>query len=111
MDATEPVKPRFEGAGYVSELIRSIVDRCPRRSPASADELRAQEILKSEFDAVGLNTDWHRFRFNVSLYADMALHFGLAVVGTAISGIFAPAGAVLHVLAAGSWAASNSARR
>jgi hypothetical protein len=93
---------------YVMDLIRQIVDKCPSRRPASHDELVSQQIMQGEFDRLGLQTTWHHFKFSESLYADLVLHFGLATLGTAVSGIFPLAGLVLHGLSSGSYAAQST---
>lgn len=103
----KPSGPTYDKS-YVMDLIRQIVARCPQRRPASQDELVSQQIMKEEFDRLGLQTSWHHFRFSESLYADLALHFGMATLGTAVSGLFPVAGLVMHGLAAASYAAQST---
>jgi len=97
-------------AGYISELIGSIIRECPRRKAAGPDERRSQEMMRTELESLGLSTESRPFRFNDSLHANMALHFGTAVLGTAVSGVFPAAGFALHSLAAGSYWADATRR-
>lgn len=95
---------------YVEGLIRRIVARCPRRKSASPDERLAQEILRAEFDAQGLRTELAWFRCHNNLYAVLALHFGIATLGSVVY-FFAPWIALaLHVLAAVSYLGDSTYR-
>jgi hypothetical protein len=87
--------------GKVLGLIERLVRECPERRPTSEGERRAQRIVQESFKALGLRTEFHPFEFNDNLYSNLALHFGLGTLGTAVSGIFPLAGLALH-LAAGS---------
>jgi hypothetical protein len=69
---------------YIEGLTRRIVAKCPRRKSTSGDERRAQQMLASELSALGLRTQFVPFRFNSSLYAVLALHFGLASVASGL---------------------------
>lgn len=99
---------RIEEQDYAKRLLEQIVRECPRRQPTSNDELRAQEIMKTEFEKIGLETSWHEFLFNDNLYANMALHFGLGNLGTLISPIAPLTAFLLHGLAAGSYLADST---
>ena len=88
---------------YIYDLISGIVERCPRRAPTSEDERQAQLIMQEEFRKIGLDTDLRPFKYNRSLYANIALHFGLGSLGTAVSGLAPHLGLALHGLAAGSY--------
>ena len=70
---------------YVRAVVKRIVEECPQRAPASDDERRAQTILQADFERLGLKTRFERFRFNANLYANLALHCGLALLATALS--------------------------
>ena len=94
----------------VFALIERIVRECPHRRPTSDDERRAQEIVREVFDGLGARTELHHFEFNDSLYANLALHFGLGTLGTAVSGLLPLAGLALH-LAAGTSYFLDSTRR
>ncbi len=88
---------------YVKELVTRIVAECPMRQPTSDDERRASEIMRVEFEQLGLKVREHQFQFSDSLYANGLLHTLPVVMGTAISGI-APALALpLHLLPAVSY--------
>ncbi len=85
---------------YVRDLVTRIVAECPRRQPCSDDERRASEMMRIEFEKLGLATREHPFEFSDNLYANALMHSLPAVLGTAISGI-APALALpLHLLPA-----------
>lgn len=84
---------------YIQRLLETIVKECPRRQATSRDELRAHQLMQEEFDRLGFHSYMEGFRFNDSLYANLALHFGLGTLGTAVSGIAPMAGLALHTLA------------
>jgi hypothetical protein len=100
----------IEDRAYVRDLIRAIVRDCPERRSLSADERRAQEMLGDELRRLGLTPSFRPFRFNDNLHQNMMLHFGLGVLGTAISGLVPAAGLALHAAAAGSYWADVSRR-
>jgi len=102
-----PVKKPDDKA-FVYNLISSIVEQCPRRQPTSPDEKRAQLMMQEEFRKLKLPTSWHEFTFNDNLYKNIALHFGLATLGTVVSGLAPAAGLALHGLAAGSYTAEST---
>ena len=93
----------------VKNLIERIASECPRRQPTSEDERRAQIIMKEEFEKLDLPTGVEPFRFNDNLYANIALHFGIGTLGTAVSGVAPLAGFALHMLAGSSYWNSGSA--
>ena len=101
---------KFDEAGYVRRLIGTILEECPQRKATSPAERRAQEIMRGEFEKLGLATEFKPFKFNDSLYANMALHFGMAVVGTVVSGVLPAAGLALHAISSGSYWADASRR-
>ena len=82
---------------YTVGLIRRIVSECPKRKSTGLDERLAQEILQRELASQGLRTEFVPFRYNNSLYAVLALHFGLATLASAVY-FFSPLSAfVLHL--------------
>ncbi|MBW2701621.1 MAG: M28 family peptidase [Deltaproteobacteria bacterium] len=87
----------------IRELVTRIVAECPKRAPTSEDERRAHEIMRTEFEALGLAVTEHAFKFNKSLYANLALHMGLGVAGTAVSGLLPWLGFLLHAGTAASY--------
>ena len=99
---------RKDEKNYALRLIEEIVDRCPRRAPASEDEKKCQMMLKEQFECLGLPAEFQDFRFGPHLYANIALHFGLGTLGTVVSGLAPALGLALHATAAGSyWAEST----
>ncbi|HPM77396.1 MAG TPA: M28 family peptidase [bacterium] len=99
---------RINEEAYIQELISRIVAECPRRQPTSPDERKAQEIMQAEFAKLDLDSYFHDFKFNDSLYKNMALHFGLGTLGTMVSGLIPPLGFILHSLAASSYWADST---
>jgi hypothetical protein len=100
------VKTSTDGETAI-KLIERIVHECPRRVAGSVSEARALDILREQFDELDLKTRFHEFRFNTSLYALMALHFGLAIVGTALFYISPAVALGVHLLAAISYFADS----
>ncbi len=103
-------KKIYEDEFYIKNLIERIVRECPRRQPTSEDERRAQMIMTEEFEKLGLSSEVEPFHFNDNLYANIALHFGLGTLGTAVSGLIPPAGLFLHLLAGSSYWADSTRR-
>jgi hypothetical protein len=98
------------GESRVMQLIRKIIAQAPVRPPASEGELTAQNIIEKEFVDQGLKVSWHPFRFHRSIYGDFALHFGLAIFATAISGVCALGAAIIHGFVAFSYAMQSTRR-
>ncbi len=92
------------------ELLARILRECPDRRPTSASERRAQELLATELDAAGCDLSWQSFRFNDSLYAHLALHFGMGTLGTLVSPLAPGLALALHGLAATSFWAESTQR-
>ena len=84
---------------WIADCIR----RFPRRAPASADERGLQEEVAARMAELGAEVSWHSFRFGTHLYANLLLHFGLAVVATPIGLAYPLAGGLLHLLVAVSY--------
>ena len=90
------------------DLIQQILETCPVRPPASAQEHQAQILLMEAFERLGLKTEMKPFRFNRSLYANLAVHFGVGLAGSALSGRRPVLSALLSTLAAGSYLADST---
>lgn len=88
---------------FMQALIQRIVDECPRRVANSDSERRAQDILAAELAKLPLQTHTEGFRFNESLYANIALHFGVALLGNAVGHKRPLIGGLLQGLAAYSY--------
>jgi hypothetical protein len=93
--------------------IDGIVTQYPRRVAGSESERRAHEQLKGELEALGAReAALLPFRHNRSLYANMALHFLIALVGSAllIWGVSAWAALALHVFTVVSYTLESNKR-
>ncbi len=110
MNYDDPGIDRNDDRGWMLGLIRKIVERAPVRPPAGEGELVAQKMVEDEFTRQGIRTSWHGFRFHRSIYGDLALHCGLAVVGTAVSVVLPVAAAILHAFAAFSYGMQSTRR-
>ena len=86
--------------GYTRGLIKRIVDECPRRYLGSPGELKAQEILRDEMTREGGVAEFLPYRFNTSLYAVIALHFGLAALAGLLQLASTAVALALHLLVA-----------
>jgi hypothetical protein len=103
-------EPVFDETSWARSFITRIVESCPRRMATSEDERRAHAIIGAEMAALGLVTETHAFEFNASLYANLALHFGLGTLGSLAAGRAPAVGLLLHALSAGSYALDSSRR-
>ena len=99
---------KAQEAEFMMNLIRRIVDECPRRVANSASERRAQAILEEEFQKLPLTLRYETFRYNESLYANIALHFTIGLVGSLLGRRRPLLGAALQGLAAASYAADST---
>ena len=63
-----------------------------------------------ELERLGLETRVEPFTFNDDLYGNVALHFGIGSLGTAVSGLSPHLGFVLHLLAGVSYWADSTRR-
>lgn len=81
-----------------------------RRMATSEDERRAHALIRASMVTLGLTTETHAFKFNTSLYANLALHFGLGTIGSLVGGRAPALGLALHALSAGSYALDSSRR-
>lgn len=103
--ATSIQSENIDETAWARDLIARIVEQCPARRATTEDEARAHAIVRDELDALGLETEVKPFTWNKSLYANLALHFGVATAGS----LAGPAvGLVLHALAAASYAADSA---
>ena len=96
--------------GYPEALIRRIVDDLGPRRAGSTAEREAQELVADELTALGCTTRSEPFRFSDDLYAVLALHFGIGLLGTAVAGRRPKLGAALRALAAGSYFLDSTKR-
>jgi hypothetical protein len=106
---TSPARPGPEQeARWAFDFVARIVEAAPRRMATSEDERRAHELIRAEMEGLGLATEVHRFRWNRSLYANLALHFGLGAIGS-LAALRSPGlGLALHAASAISFAADSS---
>lgn len=106
--ATSIPTDSLDETAWAREFIARIVRECPRRTATGPDERRAHEMVKSELEALGLSTELLPFRWNKSLYATLALHFGVATAGSLIGGRAPGLAFLLHALSAASYAADSA---
>ncbi len=105
---TAPALTPPDESTWARRIIERIIDECPRRQPTSDDERRAQELVAEQYEALGLDTSWHHFRFNDNLYANLALHAGVALAGMAVARRRPAIGALLQLGAAASYVAEST---
>ncbi|MFT6397732.1 MAG: acetylornithine deacetylase/succinyl-diaminopimelate desuccinylase-like protein [Bradymonadia bacterium] len=92
----------------LEEMIREIERDFPVRRAGGEDERRAQERLRDKLDAIGVENRFQSFRWNESLYATMALHFGISAIGTLLAPSRPLLAAALHLTAGVSYWADSS---
>lgn len=92
------------------DLIAKIENDCPNRQASSESEKRCQTLVCAELDALGLETDYHRFSYNTNLYAVFALHFGLATAASVIAFSLPVAALLLHAIVCFSYVSDSTKR-
>jgi len=105
--ATSIRETAFDELEWARAFVSRMVAECPARTSTGEDERRAHALIAAEMEALGLQTETKPFRWNKSLYASLALHFGLGTLGSLIGPRL---GLALHALTAASYAA-DSARK
>ena len=101
-----------------SDLGDALVDRTrvllaqyPSRLTGGPGERGLQDACASELTSLGGEVEWHSFRWGQSIYASLALHFGLATLGVVVS-FWAPlVAAGIHVVVALSYASESIRKR
>ncbi len=99
----EETLEELDEPSWARAFVTRVVAACPRRVAGSDDERRAHAIIRSEMDALDLTTEQHDFEWNESLYANLALHFGLGTLGSLVARRRPLVGFALHALAASSY--------
>lgn len=94
------------GFALIQEICRDIGPRLA----GSPEEKRSQEVFAREFKKDGLNLSWHDFRYNQSLYANLALHFAIAVIATGLGHAWPLLAAALHLLVVVSYTLDTTKR-
>jgi hypothetical protein len=98
------------GAALVART-RALLERFPSRLTGTAGERGLQEACAKELEDLGGVSEWHSFRWGRSIYASLALHFGLAT-GALVVGLWMPlVAACIHVVVALSYASESSRKR
>lgn len=92
------------------DRIRQLEELGPRRLTGTPLEKAAQEKLGAELATLGFTLDWRPFRFTQSIYFGLMVHFGLAVLGTALGFRWPLAGALLHGFVAVSYTLESTRR-
>lgn len=96
---------------HLVERTRVLLDLYPHRLTGTAGERGLQEACAGELEQLGGVVEWHRFRWGRSIYASLALHFGLASAGAVVASWSPLAAAGLHLLVAASYASESSRKR
>lgn len=86
----------FNEQQYALDWIATIAERFPKRKAGSSDERHAQLVVSRELEAMGLGTEMHSFETNDNVYLNLAVHFGLGTLGSALSPFFPRAAFALH---------------
>ena len=82
---------------FAEQIVRELATEFPERRAGSDQERMAQERLRKKLDALGVPNRFQTFRWNESLYATMALHFGIGVGATAIAPSHPWVAALMHL--------------
>ena len=80
------------------QWIDHIIQSCPRRVAGSDSERQAHALMARDAQALGLTTSLEPFRFNRSIYANMALHFLIATCATGLLAVSPAAALGVHLL-------------
>lgn len=99
-----------EVEAFCDRLIRRLSDEHPPRRAGTPAERAAQDLVAEHFERLGLASRFEPFRFSDDLYAVLALHFGVGLVGTAAGRRHPWLGAALRAVAAGSYWADSTKR-
>ncbi len=81
------------------DLISRLLAEAPQRKSGSPGEYAAQKLLAEEFQKQGLEIEWQPFRYSNNLYSVLALHYAVAVAGSAMLLVQPWIAVVLHGLA------------
>jgi acetylornithine deacetylase/succinyl-diaminopimelate desuccinylase-like protein len=106
--ATSIRESTFDEVAWAREFVSRIVADCPSRTSTGEDERRAHALVADELEALGLETQIKPFEWNKSVYANLALHFGLGTLGSVVAERTPGLGLALHALTAASYAADSS---
>lgn len=98
----------FDETRWAHGFVSRVVAECPKRTAGTLDEARAHAMVRDELEALGLETEVHAFEWNRSVYANLALHFGLGTLGSFVAGRRPGLGLLLHAASAASYAADSA---
>lgn len=90
------------------DFVARVLAEAPVRRPTSADERRAHEVTLGAYRALGLDAELEAFEWNENLYATIALHFGIATLGTLVGRRAPKLAFALHAISAASYALDSS---
>lgn len=105
-----PTPSAADEAAWARDFIASIIAAAPRRQPTSEDERRAHAMIADEIAKLGIEPQTRGFRFNNNLYANLALHAGVALLGSVVAPRHPLLGLALHGLAAASYTLDSTRR-
>jgi hypothetical protein len=113
-EAPRQAPPATDALPTGAELVartRALLERFPLRLTGTAGERGLQEACAKELEELGGVSEWHDFRWGRSIYASLALHFGLAT-GALVLGVWAPiAAACIHLVVALSYVSESARKR
>ncbi len=93
------------------ERTRELLEQYPHRLTGTDGERGLQETCAKELESRGGTVEWHAFGFGRSIYQSLALHFGLATLGSVLALWWPLVGAGLHVVVALSYISESARKR
>jgi hypothetical protein len=93
------------------ERTRVLLETYPYRLTGTDGERGLQETCAEELASHGGTVEWHAFGFGRSIYQSLALHFGLATLGSVLALWWPLVGAALHAVVALSYISESARKR
>lgn len=87
----------------LQQMAAEVIRRFPNRLAGSRDERRALRFFEQQLSTDGANVERPRFRTSRTIYSVLALHLGVAVLGSLLWRSAPVLAAALHFLAAASY--------
>lgn len=93
------------------ERTRVLLEQYPYRLTGTDGERGLQETCAKELESRGGTVEWHAFGFGRSIYQSLALHFGLATLGSVLALWWPLVGAGVHAVVALSYISESARKR